>query len=361
MKNEGADTVSSQLTDYYQTLGVSRTASQKELKAAFRKLARKYHPDTNKSDPAAEDQFKRVNEAYEVLSDEKDRKLYDRYGDEWRAYRDAGFTGNESRSQSRPGSEASFHRSYQRSATASQDDDAFGSIFESMFSRPGGGFTGGATTTGFRRRPAKGADLEQPIDVTFDEAFRGTERRFDIQSPEICPTCHGDGMVRGAICPRCDGSGTITRARTIEVSIPAGVTSGQRIRVKGQGGPSTSGGPAGDVFLIVKVLPDPRFVREGSNLKVDIEVPLDDAILGGEAHVPTPTGRVALTIPPETQNGRVFRLRSQGMPKMKPKGERGDLLATVHVVLPQNLDEEQRELFRQLREIRSESSKDAQV
>jgi DnaJ-class molecular chaperone len=361
VKNEGADVVSSQLTDYYQTLGVTRTASQKELKAAFRKLARKYHPDANKSDPSAEDQFKKVNEAYEVLSDEKDRKLYDRYGDEWRAYRDAGFTGDEPKSQSRPGNQPPFHSSYQSGPAGGVDDDALGSIFESMFSRTGGFSSGGATSTGFRRRPVKGADLEQPIDVAFDEAFRGTQRRFDIQSPEICPTCHGDGMVRGAICPRCNGSGTVSRSRTIEVTIPPGVTSGQRIRVKGQGGASTSGGPAGDVFLIVNVLPDARFERDGSNLKINIEVPLADAILGGEVRVPTPTGRVALTIPPETQNGRVFRLRNQGMPKVKSQGERGDLLATVTVVLPQQLTDDERDLFHRLRDLRSGSNKDPQV
>ena len=342
---------SSQLKDHYQTLGVSRNANQKELQAAFRKLARKYHPDANKDDPSAEEQFKNINEAYEVLSDEKDRKLYDRYGDEWRAYRDAGFTGDEPRAQSRPGSQPPFYRTYQSGSAGSADrgDDAmFGSIFDSMFSRSAGG-----AETNFRRRPAKGADLEQPIDVSFDEAFRGTERRFDIQSPETCPTCHGEGLVRGAICPRCDGSGSIMRARTIEVTIPAGVTSGQRIRVKGQGGPSSTGGPPGDVFLIVNVLPDPRFERIGANLRVNIEVPLVDAVLGGEVRVPTPTGRVALTIPPETQNGRVFRLRNQGMPKVKSKGERGDLLATVQVVLPESLSDEERELFRRLRDLQT--------
>jgi DnaJ-class molecular chaperone len=153
------------------------------------------------------------------------------------------------------------------------------------------------------------------------------------------------------MCPTCDGTGRVSRSRTIEVTIPAGVTSGQRIRVKGQGSPSASGGPAGDVFLVVNVLPDPRFERDGANLKTTIDVPLLDAVLGGEAHVPTPTGRVALTIPAETQNGRVFRLRGQGMPKLKAKGERGDLLATVRVVLPKQLTERERALFQQLRDI----------
>jgi DnaJ-class molecular chaperone len=353
MKNEESTVASSQLKDHYETLGVSRTATEKELKAAFRKLARKYHPDANRDNPEAEEQFKRVNEAYEVLSDEKDRKLYDRYGDEWRAYRDAGFTGEEPRNQSRPGGQSPFYRTYSYGGGGTPDepdDGGFGSIFENLFSRGGG-----RASTGFTQRPTKGSDLEQPIDVTFDEAFRGTERRFDIQSPEVCPTCGGDGFVRGAVCPRCDGTGTITRNRTIEVSIPAGVTSGQRIRVKGQGSPSRTGGESGDVYLIVNVLPDSRFERDGANLKTTVDVPLLDAVLGGEVHVSTPTGRVALTIPAETQNGRVFRLRGQGMPKLKAKGERGDLLATAHIQLPQHLTDEELALFRQLRDLRAGS------
>src|SRR6476469_9922617 len=305
MKNDGATMASSQLKDHYQTLGVSRTATEKELKAAFRKLARKYHPDTNKDNPEAEEQFKQINEAYEVLSDEQDRKLYDRYGDEWRAYRDAGFTGDEPRSQGQTAGQPPFYRSYSYEGGAEQPDEGmFGSIFENLFSRGGR-----PSTTEYSRRPAKGTDLEQSIDVTFDEAFRGTQRRFDIQSPEVCPTCHGSRVVRGAICP------------------------------------------TGDVFLIVNVLPDSRFERDGTNLRTTIDVPLLDAVLGGEAHVPTPSGRVALPIPAETQNGRVSRLRGQGMPKLKTKGERGDLLATVRVILPQHLSEQELALFQQLRDL----------
>jgi DnaJ-class molecular chaperone len=344
---------SSQFNDHYQTLGVPRTANQKEIKSAFRKLARQYHPDANRDDPAAEDRFKQVNEAYEVLSDEKDRKLYDQYGADWRAYRDAGFTGDEPRpryADRRP----PFTRTYRSTTTAESGDDDFGPIFETFFGGRGGSPTGGGRST-FQRRPVKGTDLEQPIDVSFDEAFRGTERRFDIQSPETCPTCLGEGLVRGAICPRCDGVGTITRARTIEVSIPPGVTSGQRIRVKGQGGASPSGGPPGDVYLIVTVLPDRRFERDGANLTTTIDSPLVTAMLGGDVHVPTPTGRVELRIPAETQNGRVFRLRGQGMPRVKTPAERGDLMARVNVVLPQDLTDAERELLRQFADLRSGS------
>ncbi len=339
---------STKINDHYKTLGVSKTASQKELKTAFRKLARQFHPDTNATDPTAEDRFKDVNEAYEVLGDEKTRKLYDRYGNDWRAYKDAGYTGNEPVNQARPTTHTSRTRAHPSSAPFNGNDDGFSSIFDSMFSQTGG------QSAGFRRRPARGSDIEQKIDVSFDEAFRGTERRFDIQSPGICPTCNGEGLARGAICPRCDGTGTVNKSRTIEVSVPAGVLTGQKIRVKGQGGVSPSGGEPGDVFLVVTVRPDPRFEREGANLRTRIDVPLYDAMLGGEVTVPTPTGKVALTVPAGTQNGKVFRLRNQGMPKLKPAGERGDLLAVVNVVLPTDLTETEREMIEQLKDLRHE-------
>ena len=344
---------SSQLKDHYQTLGAARAANDKELKSAFRTLARQYHPDANQDDPGAEERFKEINEAYEVLSDPKSRKLYDRFGDDWRAYRDAGYTGDEPPPRaSSSGNRYSSTRSGGSRPTFDVDEGEFGSVFESMFTRTGGGVRTGRSS-GFSAMPAKGGDVEQAIDVSFDEAFRGTERRFEIQSPETCPTCGGEGLARGAICPRCDGAGTISRARTIEVTIPAGVVSGQRIRVKGQGGPGRSGGPSGDAFLVVNVLPDSRFSRDGANLRTRIDVPLYDAILGGEATVPTPNAKVALSIPPGTQNGQTFRLRGQGMPRLKPKGERGDVLAEVNIVLPTDLTAEDRRHFEELRAARS--------
>lgn len=344
---------SSQVKDHYQTLSVGRTAGDKELKAAFRKLARQYHPDANQSDPAAEERFKDINEAHEVLSDKKSRKLYDRFGEDWRAYRDAGYTGDERTSRAN-GAGRTFTSA--RSSTGPRvdydiDGEGSGSIFDSMFSR-----TGSESSTrragGFGSVSSRGSDIEQPIDVTFDESFHGTERRYEIQSPETCPTCSGEGLVRGAICPRCDGTGTVPRARTIEVSIPAGVENGQRIRVKGQGSPGRRGGKPGDVFLVVTVRPDARFQREGANLRTRVDVPLYSAVLSGEVTVPTPTSAVALNIPAGTQNGRVFRLRGQGMPRLKPRGERGDLLAEVVVVLPTDLTPAERQLFEQLDALR---------
>jgi DnaJ-class molecular chaperone len=336
---------STKTNDHYKTLGVKRDASEKELKSAFRKLARENHPDTNPGNPEAEERFKDINEAYDVLSDKNTRTLYDRYGDDWRAYRDAGYTGNEPAGGPRP----TTHGTYRQSSSSGGFDGDFSSMFDSVFGR------GATQGNGFRRRPQRGSDLEQAIDVSFDEAFRGTERRFDIQTPSICPTCNGEGLARGAICPRCDGSGTVSRSKTIEVSIPPGVLSGQRIRVKGQGGASPSGGDRGDVYLVVTVLPDKRFTRDGANLQTTVDVPLFDALLGGEATVPTPTSRVALTIPAGTQNGKVFRLRGQGMPKVKSPNERGDLLAAVNVILPTDLTDEERGAIEQIRAHRTSS------
>ena len=236
---------SSQVKDHYQTLGATRTASDKELKAAYRKLARQFHPDANRDDPGAEERFKEINEAYEVLSDPKNRKLYDRFGEDWRAYRDAGYTGDEQMPRSgNAGRQYTSSRSSGARTEYNVDGAEFGSLFESMFTRAGGG-SRTSRSARFGNALAKGADIEQAIDISFDEAFRGTERRFEIQSPESCPTCGGDGLARGSICPRCDGTGTIARARTIEVTIPAGVESGQRIRVKGQGSPGRNGGSPG--------------------------------------------------------------------------------------------------------------------
>jgi len=348
-----------QFKDYYKTLGVERTADEKAIQAAFRKLARKHHPDINPGDKQAEERFKEINEAYEVLSDPDKRKMYDRFGEDWQRYRDAGFTGNEPAGGPRPG--------------PSFDDYDFGSWFSGQnqgdshrveFGDNAGGFSDffqtlfggrGSRQGGFsvpRMSRRRGEDIEVAVDVSFDEAFRGATRRFEVQTHETCTTCNGTGIARGATCPTCDGSGVVPRAKTIEVKIPAGVTTGSRIRVAGHGGTGQNGGPSGDVYLRVNVLPDSRFERTGDDLRTEVDVPLYTAILGGEVPVPTPTGRVAMTVPPETQAGKLFRLRGQGMPRLKGgKTERGDLLARARIVLPTKLTERERALFQQLRDL----------
>lgn len=344
--------------DYYSILDVDRTADEKGLRSAFRKLARKHHPDINPGDSGAEERFKEINEAYEVLSDQEKRKLYDRYGEDWQRYKEAGFTGDEP-AQGRQRQDfddfGSWYTGTSQGGGARFDFEGSGSgysdFFDTLFS---GRRSGGTSTfTQASRRPQRGQDLEAQVEVTFQEAFRGTARRFDIQTQDVCPTCQGTGRVRNTECPTCDGNGYVPRVRSIEVTIPPGVDTGSKIRVAGQGGIGTGDAPKGDVYINVTVRPEPRFEREESTLRTVVNVPLYTALLGGEVLVPTPTGQVALRVPESTQQGRVFRLRGQGMPGLNSKSrERGDLLARVNVTLPQELDEREKELVAQLQGIR---------
>jgi molecular chaperone DnaJ len=381
-----------QVKDYYEVLGVPRTATEKEIRSAYRKLARKHHPDLNPGDKNAEERFKEVNEAHEVLTDADKRKFYDRFGEDWQRYRDAGFTGDEQFStpgpSGAPGARAGrgatfdpndFNQWYSSEGggsggytfyTTEEGDDSHSDFFETLFGGRGspfdrfGGFGGGFSSTRTRgqpqaraTRPQRGEDAEVPVEISFDEAFRGAKRQIQLQVSEPCPTCGGTGEVRGQECPTCDGSGFVRRTKTLEVNIPAGIDNGKRVRMAGQGGPGLNGGPAGDVNLIITVRPDRRFEREGDNLKTDVDVPVTTAVLGGEVEVPTPTGKVALSVPAGTQSGRSFRLRGMGMPKLRGrKDERGDLMARARIVAPTNLSDRERELYEELRQIRQERS-----
>jgi curved DNA-binding protein len=303
--------------DYYKILGVSKNASEKEIRQAYRKLARQYHPDVNPNDKAAEEKFKEINEANEVLSDPEKRKKYDelsnyyqQYG-RWPGAGTGGFEGG----------------GYQyRTVTEEDLRDIFGEqspfsdFFETFFHSDFAPGEGGRTyTTGRRPRATPGRDVESLVDVTLAEAYKGATRVFELTEP--------------------DGT-----TRRLEVKIPAGVDEGSRIRIAGQGAQGTAG--RGDLYLVVHMLPDARFTREGNDLRTQVEVPLAVAMLGGEVQVPTPDGRrLMLRIPPETANGRVFRLRSQGMPQAGHPENRGDLYAEVMVVLPTHLTAEQRRLF----------------
>jgi molecular chaperone DnaJ len=336
--------------DYYQTLGVPRDADEKQIKAAYRKLARRFHPDANTGEPDAEERFKEVTEAYEVLKDKDKRAKYDRFGADWQRYQqaeDAGFsTGPEDFATWFSGSRGDGGVRYEYRTTGST---GFSDFFETLF----GDSFGGRTTTRERVRaqPQRGQDHEYPIEITLPEAYQGTTRRFDIQIQERCPSCAGTGMNGRGFCPQCGGNGTIPRNKTLEVKIPAGVRTGSRVRMAGQGAPGINGGPPGDIYLRVTLKPDRRFEIDGNNLRTEIDVPLYTALLGGEVVVPTLDGSVALTIPQETQNGRVFRLRGKGIPSTTG-GDRGDLLARVKVVLPEQLTENERELLQQLASMR---------
>jgi DnaJ-class molecular chaperone len=341
--------------DYYQILGVDRTADDKALRSAFRKLARKFHPDINPGDSGAEERFKEVNEAFEVLSDSDKRKLYDRYGEDWQRYKEAGFTGDEPPGGPQRRDAEDFGTWFSGTDGGGFDfgepASGYSSFFETLFGGRGRGRT--ATFTQGDRRPRRGDDLEAPVEVSFQEAFRGTTRRFDIQTQDICPTCNGAGLVRNGECPTCDGAGYVPRTRSIEVTIPPGVATGSKIRVGGQGGAGSGGGPRGDVYLTVTVRADGRFEREGNNLRVSVDVPLYTALLGGEVLVPTPTGQVVLRIPEGTQQGKVFRLRGQGMPILKSRSnDRGDLLARANVTLPEKLSGAERKLIKELQSLR---------
>ena len=319
--------------DYYGLLGVGREATEAEIKQAYRKLARKYHPDVNPGNKSAEERFKQINEAYEVLSDPEKRKKYDQYGDQWRyAEQFARAKQKEQRWEYSPESEA-FH---------------FGggseSIFDDLFREFG-------SRTRERTRPRQGRDLEYPVEVTLEEAYQGANRILNLQSEELCPGCGGTGRIQNLPCSFCRGSGRVINEKRLEVKIPPGVTNGSRIRFAGQGEAGYRGGRNGDLYLEVTVKQHHLFERKDEDLYLVVSVPLIVAVLGGEIQVPTIQGSVLLKIPPETQNGKVFNLRGKGMPHMGDSIY-GNLFVTVNVVLPTNLSMEEKELFEKLGKLR---------
>jgi curved DNA-binding protein len=317
--------------DYYKILGVGKSATEKELKSAFRKLAREHHPDVNPDDPQAEARFKEVNEAYEVLSDSEKRAKYDRLGADWQHWQQAGGrTGDYDWGQwtTAPGG----GQTNVRYGTPEDLEELFGGsgLFSDFFTSIFGGLGGGARRSGgfggfegfeYQPRPRRGQDLEHEVEINLAEAYHSTTRLLTK-----------------------DG-------RRLEVKIPPGAKTGTRVRVRGEGGVGAAGGQAGDLFLKVKVAPDPRFERKGDNLHVAVVTDLYTAVLGGEVRVPSLTGDVKLKVPAGSQNGRVFRLRGKGMPKLRQPTEYGDLFARLDVRLPTTLTPKQQELFEQLRRL----------
>jgi len=323
--------------DYYALLGIGRTAADKDIKQAYRRLARKYHPDVNPGDKSAENRFKEINEAYEVLSDPEKRKKYDQFGDKWQFADQFAKAGQ--------GTQWDFGRGGGGGYTTYDFGDVgdLGDIF-------GGIFQGFGTGAGTARRTAKPRSIEHPVDVTLEEAYQGTKRVIQLQSEEPCSTCGGTGRVGRARCTTCGGAGRLLKPRRLEVKIPPGVADGSRVRIAGQGS-EASGGAKGDLYLIVRVLPHQVFERKADDLYTEMPIPLVTAVLGGEVAVPTLKGKVALKIPPETQNGKVFRLTGQGMPHLNDSS-RGDLFARVRVLLPTRLTPQEKQLFEQLRTYR---------
>ncbi len=291
--------------DYYNILGVSRKATEREIKQAYRKLARQHHPDVNPGDKSAEERFKQINGAYEVLSDKEKRRKYDKYGDQWQHADQF-----EQARRQQPG----WNFSQGGGRVYSSEED-IGGIFDDLLR----GFGGRAG----HPQPRKGRDIEFPLEVTLEEAYSGTTRTLSM----------ADG-------------------KRLEVKIPPGVKDGSRVRISGKGAEGY-GGVKGHLYLLTSVRPHRLFGRHGDDLYVDVSVPLTVAMLGGEVKVNTPKGKLSLKIPAETQNGRTFRLTGQGMPHLG-NSSKGDLLARVKVVLPTNLSDEEKELFQKLSRLRAD-------
>jgi DnaJ-class molecular chaperone len=324
--------------DYYSILGVNRDASEREIKQAYRKLARKYHPDVNPGDKSAEARFKQINEAYEVLSDKEKRQKYDQFGDQWQyadQFAQAGYQQTPFWNFSQTGGAQRFHF----------EEDDLGSLFDDLF-------RGG--TRSRRVRPRRGQDVDYPVEVTLEEAYHGTKRTIALQSEKPCSGCQGTGRIQNMPCSVCRGAGVVSVVKRLEVKIPPGVKERSRVHIAGKGKQSYAGGASGDLYLVVSVKPHRRFERRGDDLYEEVVVPLTVAVLGGEIQVPTLKGKLALKIPPETQNGRAFRLAGQGMPHLG-NSSHGDLLAKVSVILPTKLSEEEKKLFERLGQLRSNS------
>ena len=341
--------MATEFRDYYETLGLKRDATEDEIKSAYRGLARKYHPDVNPDDKAAESRFKEVNEAYQVLSDPAKKARYDQLGANWQQYQAQGTSYEEwfrqaaGRGGGAPGGAGpGGWQVYTFGGDAGNMggfSDFFRAFFGDLGASPRGGFRGvrsgdfpgGAPGPG-RGATAQGQDLEHEFEVSLEEAALGGRRALDL-------------YVTGE-----DGA---QRTRRIEVNIPAGVREGSKLRIAGEGGRGYGGGPAGDLYLIVKLRPHPIFEVRGDDLWAEAPVGLYDAVLGGEIVVPTITGRADMTIPPETQNGQIFRLRGQGLPSVRGEGA-GDQMIRVEVELPRDLTDDEQKLFEELAKLRRE-------
>lgn len=296
--------------DYYQILGIDKHASQDSVKKAYRKLARKYHPDLNPNDKEAAEKFKQINEANEVLSDPEKRKKYDQYGENWRH----GEKYEKARQQQQYGHGTEGSQFYSQ---ADFGEGNFSDFFEQMFGRAaGGGFS--SHTSGGRSRQFKGQDFHAEVEITLREAYTTHQRTFTINE------------------------------KNVRITIPAGISDGQKIRLKGYGAPGINNGPAGDLYITFKILEDTHFKRLDNDLYTTINIDLYTAVLGGDTTIDTMDGKVKLKVKPETQNGTKTRLKGKGFPVYKQEGQFGDLIVTYNVLIPTNITSQQKELFKQL-------------
>jgi len=368
-------------TDYYELLGVSRKASAKDIRAAFRKLARKFHPDLNPGDKAAEEKFKQLQEAYDVLSDSKKRQIYDQYG----FYSDNIPAGEQGPSAGGEGN-VNFDFGGFDFGGAPGGGTGGGASFRDLFSQFFGGRGRGV---GIEEEAEAGGALEYQIEIDFWDAVRGAVKKLQITrldacetchgtgavgSPQTCPTCNGTGTIQQAAgkmrfnvpctrcggtgklrtpCKTCGGEGRVRRTETIDVRIPAGVASGGRVRVPGKGNAGTMGAPAGDLYLLVEVRPHPFFERRGNDLYTKVPVTVSEATLGAKVEVPTIDGRALVKVPPGTNSGSTLRLREKGVPSVR-NGARGDQYVEIQVVVPKRTDERVRNLMKELETIEPE-------
>src|SRR5499425_2410598 len=364
--------------DYYELLGVPKKATAKEIRPAFRKLARKYHPDLNPGDKAAEEKFKQLQEAYDVLSDSKKRQMYDQYGFYSENMPPGGYPGGADAG----GQDVNFNFD---GFDFGQAQGGGGASFRDLFSN----FFGGRGGSAVQEEAEEGADLEYRIEIDFWEAVRGAVKKLHITRLDSCPTCHGTGAIGSPqTCPTCNGTGTIqqqagkmrfnvpcTRCggtgklrtpcktcggegrirqnETIDVRIPAGVASGGRVRVPGKGNAGTMGAPAGDLYLAVEVKPHPFFERRGNDLHIKIPVTVSEATLGAKVEVPTIDGRSLVRIPPGTNSGKTLRLKEKGVPSAR-NSVRGDQYVDIQVVVPPPTDERVRNLMKELETVTHE-------
>jgi len=373
-------------TDYYELLGVPRKASAKDIRAAFRKLARKYHPDLNPGDKSAEEKFKQLQEAYDVLSDSKKRQMYDQYGFYSENLPPGGYPGSEGAGAGGPNVNFDFGGFDFGGEPGGAGAGGGGSSFRDLFSQFFGGRRGAAA---MEPEHEAGGDLEYQIEIDFWDAVRGAVKKISITrldacetchgtgaigSPHTCETCHGTGTVQQSAgkmrfnvpCPRCGGTGKlrtpcrtcggegrIRRTETIDVRIPAGVANAGRVRVPGKGNAGTMGAHPGDLYLRVVVKPHAFFERHGNDLHIKVPVTVSEATLGAKIEVPTMDGRALVRIPPGTNSGRTLRLREKGVPSAK-NGARGDEYVEIQVIVPQPTDERVRTLMKELEKVAPE-------
>jgi len=322
--------------DFYQVLGLSRTASADEIKKAYRRLARQYHPDLHSGSKKAEmeKKFKELNEAHEVLSDPDKRQKYDQYGAQW----EQAEAFEKARQQAGAGAQG-FRWEQAGRGGGDFNNEAFSDIFENLFS--GRGRAGGG-----RGFAVPGEDLETEVELTLREVLTGVTKRVSLREPVPCPTCQGSGTLRGQTCPTCYGSGSTTELKTIEVKIPAGVQEGTRVRVGGKGQPGSSGGKRGDLYLHVTIKHDPIFRRQGSDIHVTLPVYPWEAVLGAEVMAPTLAEPVKVKVPPGSKAEGKLRLKDKGLPSAG--GGYGDLFLNLHIVVPPTVTEDERGLFQRL-------------